>query len=427
MNLSPMLREQYLAAARELVNCPLLPQLSSVFQTLVTDPAVPMKARPVETTVGEATGDSPVWQAAKEFTPNLNLPFQAKLGDIVTLDYQFRFSMQSAAALGSGGVWDASARSLVVKAGNPVRVKFGPSNSKSLVITPEESLWVGGFSTTGETSGESLFTNHEKMRKVITLSLDLEGGVKGEGINELAVCALSRDQESGAVVLTATMSGAGTATLTHDLIEGEGRGNTFYAFRAPKGERIVRLKLDGSQFSGNHVLFDDLAFLTDTSGAAAASQVHDFKTGMSDENKRLVARNRLVDFLPRVFRHPVDQETIDRYLGVFDESRKRGAAFDVPMKDTIAAALTSPDFLYVSEIGAGDGNVRPLTDHELATRLSYFLWAAPPDELLLASAAAENSATRPHSKSRRCGCSGTLARANSVSHSQANGCGSTSS
>lgn len=387
MNLSPMLLEQYLAAAQDIVNSPKLLQLSDVFRALVTDPALPLKARPVEVAVGEATEEMPVWQAAKEFAPNLNLPFQAKLGDVVTLDYQFRFSMQTAAAEGSGGVWDANARSLVVKAGKPIRVKFGPNNGKALVITPRDPLWVAGFSTAGETSGESLFTNHEKLQKVITLALDIEGGATGEGINELAVCALSRDHESGGVEITATFSGGGSAKLAHDLIEGGGRGNTFFAFRAPKGEHIVGLRLDGSKFSGNYALFDDLAFLTDSAAAIAAAPAPTEVRKIPEAEKRDTARQRLSGFLARAFRRPADAETVDRYVGVFDHARKRGAAFDAALKAAIAAALTSPDFLYIAETGAGRGDVRPLDDFELATRLAYFLWAAPPDNALLSAAA----------------------------------------
>ncbi len=386
MNLSPMLLEQFLAAARDIVNSPKLPQLSNVFRALVTDPAQPLKVLAVDAG-GEPTEEAPVWRAAKEFAPNLNLPFQAKQGDVVTLDYQLRFAMQTAVAEGTGGVWDAKARSLVVKAGTPIRVKFGPGNSKALVITPGEPLWIAGFSTAGETSGESLFTNHEKLQKVLTLALAIEGGAAGEGISELAVCALSREKEKGVVEMTAMFSGGGSARLAHDLIEGGGRGNTFFAFRAPKGEHIIRLRMDGSKFSGNYALFDDLAFLTDSAAAMASAPAPVAARKMSDGDRRTVARDRLAGFLPRAFRRPADMGTVARYVGVFDDARKRGAAFEGAMKEAIAAALTSPDFLYIAETGAGRGEVRPLDDYELATRLSYFLWAAPPDDELLAAAA----------------------------------------
>jgi hypothetical protein len=53
--------------------------------------------------------------------------------------------------------------------------------------------------------------------------------------------------------------------------------------------------------------------------------------------------------------------------------------------DALKLILCSPSFLYLSEV-TKEG-VRPLQPHDLATRLSYALWAAPPDEGLTASAA----------------------------------------
>jgi mono/diheme cytochrome c family protein len=377
MNLSPMLLEQYLAAAREIVSSPKLPQLSSIFRSLIHDPAQPMKAEPV---IEE--GEANTWTAAKEFAPNLNLPFQAKNGPVATLDYQFRFAMQTAVADGTGGVWDATGRSTVVKAGDPIRVRFG---SKSLLITAQEDVWVAGFSTAGETSGESLFTNHEKQKKVLTLDFAIEGGVSGEGITELALCALSRDKESGSIEMTATFSGGSTARLAHDLITGGGKGNTFFAFHAPKNEHITRLRLDGSKFSGNYALYDDLAFLTDGATVVATAPVAESAKKMSERDKRAAARERLAGFLNRAFRRPVDDKTVSRYVEVFDDARDRDLLFEDAMKATLAAALTSPDFLYIAEAGTGRGSVKPLADHELATRLAYFLWSAPPDDELLAA------------------------------------------
>lgn len=374
MNLSPMLLEQYLSAARDIVHSPKLPQLSATFRALIHDPSTPMKAEPVADEKEPNT-----WTASKEFAPNLNLPFQAKDGAVSTLDYQFRFAMQTAVAEGTGGVWDAAGRSTVVKAGEAIRVRFG---SKALRITSPQDLWVAGFSTAGETSGESLFTNHEKQQKVLTLDLAIENGTANEGITELAVCALSRAKESGKVTLTAHFSGGGSSALSHTLITGEGVGNTFFAFRAPKNEHIVRLTLDGSKFSGNYVLFDDLAFLTNGATAVATAPVEEPEKKMSARAKRAAARERLAGFMTRAFRRPVDEKTVERYVEVFDDALDRDLPFEEAMKAAVAAVLASPEFLYLSEAGVGRGAVKPLANHELASRLAYFLWSAPPDDEL---------------------------------------------
>jgi hypothetical protein len=62
----------------------------------------------------------------------------------------------------------------------------------------------------------------------------------------------------------------------------------------------------------------------------------------------------------------------------------------------IAALVQSPNFLYRAEIGTpdpADPTQHRLTGFELASRLSYFLWGAPPDDTLLAAAESGQLAT----------------------------------
>ena len=58
------------------------------------------------------------------------------------------------------------------------------------------------------------------------------------------------------------------------------------------------------------------------------------------------------------------------------------------MREAIVGVLMSPDFCYrIDLVGAGEG-IQPLSDYDLASRLSYFLWSSMPDEELLRHAAA---------------------------------------
>jgi hypothetical protein len=78
---------------------------------------------------------------------------------------------------------------------------------------------------------------------------------------------------------------------------------------------------------------------------------------------------------------------LDRLLALYQERRKAGEAPAVAMREPMAAVLASPHFLYLAE-PAADRQRRTLSDLELATRLAYFLWSAPPDDALLAHASA---------------------------------------
>jgi hypothetical protein len=92
----------------------------------------------------------------------------------------------------------------------------------------------------------------------------------------------------------------------------------------------------------------------------------------------------------RAFRRPLHAEDSSSLLQVFTESRSFGAGVVEAVQHAVWAVLSSPHFLYRRELGnepASDGSV-PLTGHELATALSFFLTDGPPDTTLLEAAAA---------------------------------------
>ncbi|HEX8914889.1 MAG TPA: DUF1592 domain-containing protein, partial [Humisphaera sp.] len=78
------------------------------------------------------------------------------------------------------------------------------------------------------------------------------------------------------------------------------------------------------------------------------------------------------------------------YFGVFTAARSEGKPEPDAMRVAAQAVLASPSFLYITEpvrpAPGASGKVRPLDGFELASRLSYFLWASTPDEPLLAAA-----------------------------------------
>jgi len=93
-------------------------------------------------------------------------------------------------------------------------------------------------------------------------------------------------------------------------------------------------------------------------------------------------RAALEQFATEVFRGtPPPASYIDRLLALYDVRRKAGDKHSAALKETLSVVLASPMFLYLAEPSPGDKR-RLLTDSELATRLAYFLWSAPPDATL---------------------------------------------
>lgn len=94
------------------------------------------------------------------------------------------------------------------------------------------------------------------------------------------------------------------------------------------------------------------------------------------------ARRMLETFLPKAFRRPVDDATVDGYLAIAKEHWAQGHTLDEGIHLLLRNILISPRFLYR---GLQPGK---LDDYDLASRLSYFLTKGPPDEELLAAARA---------------------------------------
>lgn len=94
------------------------------------------------------------------------------------------------------------------------------------------------------------------------------------------------------------------------------------------------------------------------------------------------ARQFLTRFAERAFRGKKPEgEFVKRLVKLFEAQVAGGGSFDEALKTPLSVVLASPSFLYLSE-PVEDDQRRPLSGPELATRLAYFLWSAPPDEEL---------------------------------------------
>lgn len=100
-------------------------------------------------------------------------------------------------------------------------------------------------------------------------------------------------------------------------------------------------------------------------------------------------------FVARAYRRPAKAADVELLMQYFHQIRSDMPSFEAAIREVLAMALVSPDFLYLVERRkpSEDGAVA-LNDFELASRLSYFLWSTMPDETLLELAeAGELSAT----------------------------------
>lgn len=108
--------------------------------------------------------------------------------------------------------------------------------------------------------------------------------------------------------------------------------------------------------------------------------------GSADESA--YARAIIERFAFNAFRRRAPSpEYIDKLHGLYLDDCADGASVNEAIKETLAIVLASPSFVYVVEApAAGKRPQGRLSDLELASRLSYFLWSHPPDEALYALA-----------------------------------------
>jgi hypothetical protein len=87
----------------------------------------------------------------------------------------------------------------------------------------------------------------------------------------------------------------------------------------------------------------------------------------------------------RAYRRQVDEGDVQALMDFYDAGRRDGD-FDTGIQFALERLLVSPDFLFRIEhdpVDAASGTVYAVTDVELASRLSFFLWSSVPDDELL--------------------------------------------
>ncbi|MGV3660737.1 MAG: DUF1592 domain-containing protein [Prosthecobacter sp.] len=113
-------------------------------------------------------------------------------------------------------------------------------------------------------------------------------------------------------------------------------------------------------------------------------------------DERAAARDAARALARSAYRRPASEAELDVLAGVYDLGRQNKLAYPVAMRLMLKAVLVSPQFLFITpakEAVAGQ-KIVPLDDYQLASRLSYLLWATMPDAEL-AALADENKLHEP--------------------------------
>ncbi|MBV9036104.1 MAG: DUF1592 domain-containing protein [Acidobacteriaceae bacterium] len=97
-------------------------------------------------------------------------------------------------------------------------------------------------------------------------------------------------------------------------------------------------------------------------------------------------RSNLGHLMRLAYRRPVVSEEVAKIAGLVAMAQNNGLTPDQAMRIGLQAILVSPNFLYRIERDPNPNDpsqIHPVSNYELASRLSYFLWSSMPDEELL--------------------------------------------
>lgn len=115
------------------------------------------------------------------------------------------------------------------------------------------------------------------------------------------------------------------------------------------------------------------------------SHLRIFMESKNKSNEQAYGREVLTHFLERAWRRAVAADEVALFLDLFSKFRPDFDTFEGAMLEVLATVLAAPEFLYLTQRSSAEDVQKPgsISGHELASRLSFFLWSSVPDEQLL--------------------------------------------
>ncbi len=166
------------------------------------------------------------------------------------------------------------------------------------------------------------------------------------------------------------------------------------SLRPDRLQRYLRSSVDNFDWSGQPHL-QTLA-ITGPFGAAGSgdtpSRRRIFLCRPATQADETSCARRIISTLARLaYRRPAANDDLEHLLAFFDEGRRSGS-FETGIEMALQRILASPQFVFRLEADPekATSDVYRITDLELASRLSFFLWSSIPDDQLLSAAAQEN-------------------------------------
>ncbi len=197
---------------------------------------------------------------------------------------------------------------------------------------------------------------------------------------------LSADRPTaGPVKLTLLADGARAGVLDFARYESKGGATRAAGVRLSRGEHMLTVQspADALPLEIYYLAVDQRGQDPTPERKALHYRLLALEPGETPVDPRAAARRLIAGLLPKAFRRPVSAAEIDKYMAMYDRVAQRDDPYEERVKLALKAVLVSPQFLFHLTPGSSEEpGLRPLGDHEVAARLSYFLWSTAPDDEL---------------------------------------------
>lgn len=200
--------------------------------------------------------------------------------------------------------------------------------------------------------------------------------------------------------MTARVDGVEKQTFDVTAVEGAAR-NYEFEFTAPAGHHRVSFEFINDYYRpeapdpkqrDRNLIIEHMEVVGPRSTAVEMAETARRILFVTPEDGKHdgAAREILGRFASKAFRRPAAAEEIERLVDLTTSVEADGGSFEDAIRLAVQAVLVSPHFLFRVEIDPEPNNPkasRDLTQFELASRLSYFLWSSMPDDELTRLAA----------------------------------------
>lgn len=249
------------------------------------------------------------------------------------------------------------------------------------IITPPLSKSFSGSEMQPALPGtESAIVNGT--RRLVPLGEEVSGEVSvyAEGTYSFTV-SIERPRQA-AIPVAIKVDGQDTGILTFPKYDSQGATTQGKTVRLSRGVHRIGIQARQSPITIIHVELAQKPPEPTAEKRALHYRLFGLESGQTPLEPRKAAEHLLAGIVRKAYRRPVEQADINPYLKLYDRAAERGDPYEERVKLALQALLVSPKFLFRIEESSPKPGIHPLRDHEIATRLSYFLWSTMPDEQL---------------------------------------------